>query len=73
MVTHEVNGLIVPVKNAPALADAIERLHLNPSWARKLGQAARARALREFDERIVIRQTLAVYGELLEPQGELAA
>ena len=73
VVTHEVNGLIVPVKNAPALADAIERLHLSPSWARKLGQAARARALREFDERIVIRQTLAVYGELLEPQGELAA
>ena len=26
---------------------------------------ARVRALREFDERIVILQTLAVYGELL--------
>ena len=34
------------------------------SWAWQ-----RARALKEFDERIVIRQTLAVYGELLGGQG----
>jgi glycosyltransferase involved in cell wall biosynthesis len=65
VVTHEVDGLLVPIKDALALANAIERLHLNPAWARKLGQAARARALQQFDERIVIRQTLAVYGELL--------
>jgi glycosyltransferase involved in cell wall biosynthesis len=69
VVTHEVDGLLVPVKDASALANAIERLHLNPALARQLGLAARARALREFDERIVIRQTLAVYGELLGGQG----
>jgi glycosyltransferase involved in cell wall biosynthesis len=65
VVTHEVNGLLVPVKDASALADAIERLHLNPAWARQLGRAARKRAMAEFDERIVIEQTLAVYEELL--------
>lgn len=65
VVTHEVDGLIVPVKDARALACAIERLHLNPTWARQLGLAARQRALAEFDERIVIEQTLAVYRELL--------
>lgn len=65
VVTHEVDGLLVPVRDAPALAGAIERLHLNPAWARQLGLAARARALREFDEKIVISKTLAVYGELL--------
>lgn len=65
VVTHEVDGLLVPVKDGAALADAIERLHLNPAWARQLGLAARARALREFDEKIVINKTLAVYGELL--------
>ena len=65
VVTHEVDGLLVPVKDATALANAIERLHQAPALARRLGQAARARALREFDERIVIRQTLAVYEELL--------
>jgi len=65
VVTHEVDGLLVPVKDAVALAQAIERLHLNPVFARQLGLSARARALREFDEKIVISQTLAVYGELL--------
>ena len=67
VVTHEVNGLLVPVKNAVALANAIKRLHLNPAWARQLGLAARARAVNEFDERIVIEKTLAVYGELVSP------
>ncbi len=65
VVTHEVTGLLVPVKNASALANAIERLHLNPELALRLGQAARTRALQEFDERIVIGQTFAVYKELL--------
>ncbi len=65
VVTHEVDGLLVPVKDAKALASAIERLHLDPAWARELGLAARARALREFDEKIVIGKTLAVYRELL--------
>ena len=65
VVSHEVDGLIVPVKDAHSLACAVERLHLNPAWARQIGKAARERALREFDERIVIEKTLAVYGELL--------
>jgi glycosyltransferase involved in cell wall biosynthesis len=65
-VTHEVDGLLVPVKHATALANAIERLHQNPAWAHQLGLAARARTLREFDERIVIGETLAVYGDGLE-------
>ncbi len=67
VVTHEVTGLLVPAKNAVALADAIERLYRNPELARKLGQAARARAVQEFDEQIVIQKTLAVYAELVGP------
>ena len=65
VVTHEVDGLLVPVKDAKALASAIERLHLDPVWARELDLAARARALREFDEKIAISKTLALYVELL--------
>lgn len=65
VVTHEVTGLLVPLKNANALAEAIERLHRNPQLARQLGQGAQDRAVREFDEQIVIRQTLAVYRELV--------
>jgi glycosyltransferase involved in cell wall biosynthesis len=65
VVTHEVDGLLVPVRDASALASAIERLHRNPAWRHQLGLAARQRALAEFDERIVIEKTLAVYSELL--------
>ncbi len=59
--------LIVPVRNAPALAAAIGALLDDPRWARQLGRRARARALAEFDERIVISRTLDVYAELLAP------
>lgn len=65
VVTHEVDGLLVPVRDARALARAIVRLHDDRELARRLGVAARAKALREFDERIVIEKTIAVYRELL--------
>jgi glycosyltransferase involved in cell wall biosynthesis len=65
VVTNEVDGLLVPLRNAEALAAAIARFHDDPELAAKMGQAAKAKALREFDERIVIERTLAVYDELL--------
>jgi len=42
---------------------AIAKLQDDPALARRLGEAARAKALAEFDERVVIAQTLAVYYE----------
>lgn len=65
VVTHEVDGLLVPPRDADALAQAIARLHDDPALRNRLGQAARAKALREFDERLIIQRTLAVYDELL--------
>ncbi|MDR5828093.1 glycosyltransferase family 4 protein [Caballeronia sp. LP006] len=58
------DGLVVPVRNATALADAIRLLDDDRPLARKLGLAAREKALREFDEAIVIDRTLAVYRAL---------
>lgn len=60
-------GLIVPVRDGRALADAIRWLDDDRAFGRKLGLAARQKALREFDERIVIERTLAVYREVLAP------
>jgi glycosyltransferase involved in cell wall biosynthesis len=65
VVTDGVDGLLIPVRNSEALAGAIQRLHENPILRSELGAAARQRALAEFDERIVIEKTLAVYDELL--------
>ena len=65
LLTDGVDGLLVPVRDAVALAAAIGRLHDDPALAARLGAAARVKALAQFDERIVIADTLAVYRELL--------
>ena len=65
VVTHEVNGLLVPLRDPEGLARAIARLQDDPVLARRLGSAARAKALAEYDERIIIRRTIAVYRELI--------
>lgn len=65
VVTDGVDGLLVPVRDADALAEAIARLANDASLRQRLGAAARAKALREFDERIVNERTLDVYRELL--------
>jgi glycosyltransferase involved in cell wall biosynthesis len=64
VVTDGVDGLLVPVRDAGALAGAIARLHDDPALAARIGAAARAKALACFDERIVIARTMAVYAEL---------
>lgn len=66
VVSDGVNGLLVPVRDAAALTVAIAKLLDAPELRRRMGEAARARALAEFDERIVIDKTLAVYGEVLD-------
>ena len=65
VIMHEVDGLLVPVRDAPALALAIARLLDDRILATRLGTAARTKALCEFDEQIVIERTVAVYEELL--------
>ena len=64
VVTHEADGLLVPVREALPLAAAIARLDDDASLCRRLGAAAREKALARFDERSVITRTLAVYNEL---------
>jgi glycosyltransferase involved in cell wall biosynthesis len=47
------------------LAQAIARLQDDRSLARRLGEAARAKALTEYGERRIVARTLDVYYELL--------
>jgi glycosyltransferase involved in cell wall biosynthesis len=51
IVKHEVNGLLVPQKNAAALAKALEQLLQNPELRVELGQAARAKICEMFDSK----------------------
>jgi colanic acid/amylovoran biosynthesis glycosyltransferase len=49
LVETEVSGLLVPASDAAAIADAVQRLYGDPALRRRLGAAARAKVLREFD------------------------
>jgi glycosyltransferase involved in cell wall biosynthesis len=64
VVSDGVDGLLVPMGDSEALAQAIRRLQDNPEFAYQLGDAARLKARAQFDERIVIQRTLEVYAEL---------
>ncbi len=65
VVSHGVEGLLVPERDAVALADAIARLANDRDRARQLGAAARRKVLNAFDEQLVIKRTLDVYRSLL--------
>jgi glycosyltransferase involved in cell wall biosynthesis len=65
VVTDGVDGLLVPVREWRPLAAAFARLDDDPALRARLGKAARAKALAQFDEKIVIERTMEVYRSLL--------
>jgi len=60
-VTHEENGLLVPVKDAQATAWAIEKLLEDPQRRNQMGAMSRNKACREFDIHDIANLTLDVY------------
>ena len=66
VVKHDVDGLLVPVGDAKALASAIAALDDDADLRARLARAARQKAVACFDEKLVIHRTLAVYHELVE-------
>ncbi len=60
-----ITGFVVPPRNSDRLAVAIRTLLLDPDLRLRLGEAARDRVIREFDERITVRRTIQLYRDLL--------
>lgn len=52
LIDNNVNGLLVPEKNALAMADAIERLLIDPGLRQQLGDAGRDRVCKDFDSQV---------------------
>jgi glycosyltransferase involved in cell wall biosynthesis len=65
--TH--TGFLVPARDAGALADAIERLVVDDDLRAKMAEAARAKAVAEFDQQTVIDITLDAYRDTLSRAG----
>jgi glycosyltransferase involved in cell wall biosynthesis len=62
-------GLLVPVHDPPALAQAIRTVLRDPALARRLGDAGRARVVAEFRAATMIERFAALYEELARAKG----
>lgn len=67
-VVNEETGLLVPPKDAEALAVAISRMLGDESLRIRMGEAARRRAEALFDSEKINLQTAEVYDSLLRPK-----
>ena len=65
-------GYLVPAGDAAALAESVRMLVTDPDQRLRMGAAARARAISEFDDRCVIATTLRTYEWLLAARSPLA-
>lgn len=68
VVTQDETGLLVPVGDIPALADAFGRMVHDAAFRRQCGAAARQRVADGLDAATVGRKTVEVYRELLDGQ-----
>lgn len=63
LVEDGINGLLVPVKDAEALANALHTLATDAELRERFGRAGRTIFEQGFTERMVLEKTLAVYRE----------
>lgn len=65
-ITPEITGLLVPVRNAIALAEAIETLVKNAGLRKAMGEAGRALAEEVFAIEKIVDQHMVIYRDLLD-------
>lgn len=65
IIKHNTNGFLVPAKDATALAKAIELLINDKALRLRMGINGRKIAVAEFSIEYVIKQTIAIYQELI--------
>jgi glycosyltransferase involved in cell wall biosynthesis len=68
-VEEGLNGYKVPIKSINELAKAIEKLILNPKLRKVMGIQSRRKAEAEFDQKVVIKEHLKIYNEMLKSNG----
>jgi ribosomal protein S18 acetylase RimI-like enzyme len=69
VVAHGENGLLVPVRDGDALAAAVTRLSDDADLRTRMGEAGRAKAEREFDERTIVHTVVAAQVRALREKG----
>ena len=69
VVADGVNGLLVPVRDPQALGAAIVRLGNDAELRQRMAEAARTKAIREFDERRIVRTVIESQVRVLREKG----
>lgn len=67
MVEDGVTGLLVPPRDASALAEAVSSLLADPSRGRTIGAAAKQRVATSFSLQATVRKTERLYEHLMSP------
>lgn len=70
VVLHGQNGLLVPPRDAAALAGALRELIQNAVLRQSMGRRSRTLAVESFSQRYVIELTLDLYRTVVEQTGE---
>ena len=66
IVMDEQTGLLVPMNDAPAMADALLRLLDQPQWATELGRAGYKRAVENFTIAHTVAKIQRIYDDVLQ-------
>lgn len=72
IVDDEVTGLLFEPGNGEDLANRIKRLWSDPDLCRRMGQAGRAKAIREYSEDVYFRRLINIYNRATEIEGAKA-
>lgn len=72
VVRHESTGLLVPARDAAALAAALRRLLGDKTLRGRLGESGRRMAVADFAQEKIAEQTLAVYDRLMRSRARSA-
>jgi glycosyltransferase involved in cell wall biosynthesis len=70
VLTNEYNGLLIPPKNPALMAEAIERILLNPDFAESLGKTAYLTIKERFSWHVVGTNYITAYKKLLSAKSQ---
>ena len=64
MIEHGVNGFLVEPDDVNGLVNSLEKLYKNPLLRKEIGENARLKAVKEFDQKIQIQEFTKVYTDI---------
>lgn len=66
VIEHGVNGFLVEPDDVNGLVNSLEKLYKNPLLRKEIGENARLKAVKEFDQKIQIQEFTKVYTDICD-------